>query len=162
LLSIIDTLNLSEDERKFADVCKNVIFSQLSFFNDDELDKPKVDYKELETAINNQDSEAVDRLVGTALHVAFRKIEKVMEDLLSPKMHNSVGGSHTLALLSIVMTMAIKSQDLYSLRKDVGEAGAKVKNDASAYRSLIAGVFESIYTLSISKDVENVDRTTIN
>ena len=139
--------------QEIADACTKVIRLQFSYFVEDSEPQAskKVDYEKLRKAVADNNIDAIDEQVTRAMSRCFGKIEVALEELLSPKMENSVGGSHVLAMLSIICTMMLKSQNISSLRKDLEDEKVLAKSDAEAYKGLVLGMLSTIYDLAIGK-----------
>jgi len=156
----------TEQELKFAEACRKVIFSQFSLLSDDRENVAKVDYSKLAKSVVEEDQEAIDQCVGEALDNTVLKIEKALEELQSHKMKNTVGGSHILAVLSFIFAKALISQEVPSLRRDINEEGITCSSDTSAYKSLVLGSLESVYRLAAQKvghyDAEQKTGTVLN
>lgn len=156
--SLLDSLGIGERAKSIASYCKQVIYSQFSYFHDRKaIDIEPIDYDELNEHIQNGDEEQIDQYVEIALANCFNEIEDAVEKLTNPKMQKIINGSQIIALFSIYMTIALKSQDVSSMRIDLKKERLSTKNEDEAYHSLVLGTLETIYALAMKKEEKPLD-----
>ena len=152
----IEKSNYSPEVLEMAEQVNRVICSQFSYLHQESDNKElKVDTKKLNKAVTEGNQEVIDQQVEIALMRCCSKIEMAMDELLSPSLQNVIQGAQILAIYSMFMAIALKSQDIKAIRKDLVEENVKVKSNSEAFKGLILGALETVYQLAMQKDKDN-------